>query len=170
MALLPSIVFNSLYLSHQTHTHTHTHMYTHTHTRTLIHTHTHTFVQEYNHQIDRNYGCKVLSMTPRTSPDDEELQKLSADFMLASMKCYVNALKKRSKVLDPFIFIISRKRTILHYIILCYDSMSLSLSLSHSLSHSLSLTLSFYLSLSFFLSLSLSFLALSCEETDYRGI
>ena len=60
-------------------------------------------------------------MTPRTSPDDEELQKLSADFMLASMKCYVNALKKRSKVLDPFIFIISKKCTILHYMILCYD-------------------------------------------------
>ena len=46
-------------------------------------------------------------MVPRTSPDDEELQKLSADFMLASMKCYVNALKKRSKVFCLFLFISS---------------------------------------------------------------
>ena len=76
-------------------------------------------IQEYNHQIDRNYGCKVLSMVPRTSPDDEELQKLSADFMLASMKCYVNALKKRSKVFCLFLFISSL--TIGHNVIfLCY--------------------------------------------------
>ena len=39
-------------------------------------------------------------MVPRTSPDDEELQNLSANFMLASMKCYVDALKKRSKVIN----------------------------------------------------------------------
>ena len=37
-------------------------------------------------------------MIPSTSPDDEELQNSASDFMLASMRCYVHALRRRAKV------------------------------------------------------------------------
>jgi hypothetical protein len=54
-------------------------------------------VMEFNHQIERNFGCKCLSLIPRSSPDDKELEEAAVGFMLASMECYVKTLKARSK-------------------------------------------------------------------------
>jgi hypothetical protein len=54
-------------------------------------------VMEYNHRIERNYGCKCLSLIPKSSPDDKVLHDAAVSFMFASQQCYVAALKKRSK-------------------------------------------------------------------------
>ena len=32
------------------------------------------FLQEFNFQIERDFGCRCLSLIPRTSPNDREIQ------------------------------------------------------------------------------------------------
>ena len=66
---------------------------------------------EFNFQIERNYGCRYLSMIPIKHSDDTGIQSLSyiitfyllelintgKDFMYYCMKSYLNSLKYRKE-------------------------------------------------------------------------
>jgi hypothetical protein len=55
-------------------------------------------VLENNFGIDRNFGCKYLSMLAVHYPDDGEVIEAAKTFMLTCMKSYVSQLKARSKM------------------------------------------------------------------------
>lgn len=55
-------------------------------------------VLENNFQIEKNYGCKYLSMLGVKHKEDTELIEAAKDFMFTCMKCYVTALKMRHKM------------------------------------------------------------------------
>jgi hypothetical protein len=52
---------------------------------------------EYNFQIERNYGCKYLSMIPMKHGNDAELINAAKDFMFVAMRSYLNCLKYRKE-------------------------------------------------------------------------
>lgn len=55
-------------------------------------------VLEFNCQIERNYGCKYLSMLGQKFADDNELIEAAKKFMFTCMRCYLKCLKLRSKL------------------------------------------------------------------------
>jgi hypothetical protein len=55
-------------------------------------------VLEYNFGIERNFGCKYLSMLSVNHPDDQELLDAAKDFMFSCLKNFIGALKLRAKM------------------------------------------------------------------------
>lgn len=51
-----------------------------------------------NYGIDKDFGCKYLSMLSVHYPDDLEVIEAAKSFMLTCMKSYINQLKLRSKM------------------------------------------------------------------------
>ncbi len=51
---------------------------------------------ENNFQIEKNFGCKYLSLIPVKHEGDVELIEAAKEFMFTAMRSYVNALRARS--------------------------------------------------------------------------
>lgn len=51
-----------------------------------------------NFGIDKDFGCKYLSMLAAHYPDDVEVIEAAKSFMLTCMKSYIQQLKLRSKM------------------------------------------------------------------------
>lgn len=54
-------------------------------------------VLERNFQIEREYGCKQLSLVSMYHPDDDELKDAAVDFMLSAMESYMEQVKYRAR-------------------------------------------------------------------------
>lgn len=53
---------------------------------------------EWNYQIERNFGCKSLSLIQNRFGDDNEMIEAAYGFMFACLRGYINQLKARSKL------------------------------------------------------------------------
>ena len=53
---------------------------------------------ENNYQIEKNFGCKHISMLPATNPEDTELISGASEFMFSALKCFIYCLKLRAKL------------------------------------------------------------------------
>ena len=53
-------------------------------------------VLENNFQIEKDFGCKYLSMIPVKHEGDDELINYAKEFMFTAMRSYMNALRARS--------------------------------------------------------------------------
>lgn len=52
-------------------------------------------VLENNFQIEKDFGCKYLSLVPAKHEGDVELIEAAKEFMFTAMRSYLNALKAR---------------------------------------------------------------------------
>lgn len=54
-------------------------------------------VMEFNHQIERDFGCRYLATIPDNHPGDTELIEATKTFMFTALKSYLKALHQRSR-------------------------------------------------------------------------